>query len=59
VSSLPFSIPDATSPPADIAMPLLHVTLPFHEAKTSLLPSLHLPATLHLIASPLEPKLKH
>jgi hypothetical protein len=47
------------SPPADIATPPCHVTLPSYGAKTSLLPLLHLPVTLCLVASSLKPKLKH
>jgi hypothetical protein len=57
--SPPFPLPGAASPLAIVVTPPHHVTLPPHWAKMSLLPPLHLPATLCSIASPLEPKLMH
>jgi hypothetical protein len=59
VSSPPFSLPGATSPPADVTTPPRHVTLPFHGAKMRLLSLLHLLTMLHPVASPLELKLNH
>jgi hypothetical protein len=59
VSSTPFSLLGASSPIADVATPSHRITLPSYGAKTSSLPPLHLPATLHLVASPLELKPKH
>jgi hypothetical protein len=55
----PFLLLGAASPLIDIVTLLRHITLPSHRVKTSLLPPLHLLATLRPIASPLEPKLKH
>jgi hypothetical protein len=40
-------------------MLLRRAMLPFYGVMTSLLPLLHLPVTLHHIASPIEPKPKH
>jgi hypothetical protein len=57
--SPPFSLPGAASPTADVVRPPCHVALPFHWAKTSSLPPLHLSAMICPIASPLKPKLKH
>jgi hypothetical protein len=70
VSSFPLL--GAASPLTDLATALRHIALPFHGAKTSSLPPLpshgaktsslpplHLPAMLHPVVSPLEPKLKH
>jgi hypothetical protein len=57
--SPPYPLPGASSPPTDVATQLRRVMLIFHGAKTSSLPPLHLPATLHLVVSPLELKLKH
>jgi hypothetical protein len=58
-SSPSFPIIGATSPPADVAMPLRRVMLPSHGAKTSSLPPLHFNAMPHPGASPLEQKPKH
>jgi hypothetical protein len=57
--SLHFPLLGATSPPADVVTPPRRVTFPFYWAKISSLLPLHLSATLCLIASPLEQKLKH
>jgi hypothetical protein len=51
-----FSLPDATSHLTNIVTPLRCVTLPSHKAKMNALSLFHLPATLHPIVSPLEPK---
>jgi hypothetical protein len=59
VLSPPFPLPSAASPLADVTTLPPYVMLPSHGAKTSLLPSLHLFAMLHPVASPLKPKLKH
>jgi hypothetical protein len=56
VSSPPFPLPGAISPPVDVATLPHRVTLPFHGAKTSSSLLLHFLATLHPVASPLEPK---
>jgi hypothetical protein len=58
-SSPPFPLSGVTFPPVDVATPQRRVVLPSHGAKTSSLPPLHLSATLHLVASPLELKSKH
>jgi hypothetical protein len=58
-SSHPFSLSDASSPPDDVVTLSRHVTLSSHEAKTSSLSPLHLPAILHLVASHLDLKLKY
>jgi hypothetical protein len=58
-SSPPIPFPSVASPLADVITPPHCVTLPSHWVKMSSLPSLHLPATLCSVASPLEPKLKH
>jgi hypothetical protein len=53
VSSLSFPLSDAASPPINITTLSRRVTLPFYRAKTSLLPRVRLPVTLHpVISSP-------
>jgi hypothetical protein len=59
VSSPPFPLPDATSPPTDVAMPSRRIVLPSHGAKASSLPPLNVPATLDPVASPHELKSKY
>jgi hypothetical protein len=54
MSSPPFFLSGAASPPADNVTPPRRVTVSSHWAKMSSLPPLH-----HPIVSPLEPKLKH
>jgi hypothetical protein len=51
VLSPPFPLPSAVSPPADVATPPHHVTLPSHAAKMSSLHLLHLLAMFHHITS--------
>jgi hypothetical protein len=58
-SSPPFPLPGAVSPPINVITPPRRVTLPSYWAKMSSLPPLHLSATLHPVAFPLESKLKH
>jgi hypothetical protein len=55
----PFSLLGVASPSDDVVTPRHRITLPFHWAKMSSLPPLHLPGTLCPITSPLELKLKH
>jgi hypothetical protein len=43
----PFPLSNAASPPVDVVTLSHHVTLHFHWVKTSLLPPLHLSATLY------------
>jgi hypothetical protein len=59
VSSSPFALLYAVSPPSDIATLPRRVMLPSHGAKTSSLPPLFLPAILHPIASSFKSKPKH
>jgi hypothetical protein len=59
VSSAPFPFLGAASPQADVITLLHCVTLPSQWAKTTLLPLFHLLAMLCLVASSLDPKLKH
>jgi hypothetical protein len=59
MSSLPFFLPGAASPLADVVTPPLRVMLPFHGAKTSSLPPLNLSAMFHPAVFSLDLKLKY
>jgi hypothetical protein len=59
MSSPPFLLSGATSPPVDVATPSCHVTLSSHGVKMISLALLHLLTTLRPVASSLELKSKH
>jgi hypothetical protein len=59
MSSPPFLLSSATSPPADVATPSCHVTLSSHRIKMIALALLHLLTMLRPVTSSLELKSKH